>query len=241
MKLKCFLEHNGDDTILFSLDYLGAYTRGESLEAAKDKMPDEIKSFLSWSGQICDESRFEVEISEEKASDLNICDADSDAIFFTETLPMTVEEYEHLKALALKSAADFLSLYNAVPDKDSSCLSERKTFYGTVPRTANEMYEHTKNVNSYYFGEIGVNVDNDGDILSCRKRGLELLEKQTDFLSNKTFDGSWGEIWSLKKVLRRFIWHDRIHAKAMYRMALKTFGENSVPDIFCFEHLQFKK
>lgn len=47
--------------------------------------------------------------------------------------------------------------------------------------------------------------------------------------------GSYGEEWSLRKVLRRFIWHDRIHAKAMYRMAIKTFGPDVVPNIFCFD------
>lgn len=41
-------------------------------------------------------------------------------------------------------------------------LPARKTFYGAVPRTAEEMYVHTKNVNAYYFGEIGVEAGNDG-------------------------------------------------------------------------------
>lgn len=38
----------------------------------------------------------------------------------------------------------------------------------------------------------------------------------------------------LRKVLRRFIWHDRIHAKAMYRMATKVFGAESIENPFCF-------
>lgn len=234
MTLKCFWEHNGDDAILYSIDYLGAYTRGNSLDIAKSKMPNEISSFIAWSGYPCDKRHFDVEITEEKTTDLNICDADTDAIFHNETLPMAMQEYKQLKKLALKSAADFLALYNAIPNKETSCLPERKTFYGSVPRTAAEMYGHTKNVNSYYFGEIGVDCDNDGDILSCRQRGFYLLEKTASFLENKPVEGSYGEMWSLKKVLRRFIWHDRIHAKAMYRMALKTFGKNCVPNIFCF-------
>lgn len=44
--------------------------------------------------------------------------------------------------------------------------------------------------------------------------------------------GSYNEEWSLRKVLRRFIWHDRIHAKAMYKMAVKAFGIASVQNIF---------
>ena len=89
-------------------------------------------------------------------------------------------------------------------------------------------------MNEYYFGEIGVEADNDGDILSCRARGFDLLEDQSDFLNNDVFEGSYGEEWSLRKLLRRFIWHDRIHAKAMYRMAIKTFGAAAVPNIFQF-------
>lgn len=237
MKLKCCWEHNGEDTLLYSTDFLGAFTRGKSLETAKDKMRSEIKSFALWSGQpFCDE-KITVEISEEKASGLNICDADSDVILNCETLPLSKQTYLFLKKLALKSAKDFLTLYNAIPDKDKTCLKERKTFYGNIPRTAKEMYEHTKNVNRYYFGEIGVECDNEGDIFSCRKRGFDLLEKQTNFLENKTIEGSYDEIWSLTKMLRRFIWHDRIHAKAMYRMAIKTFGEDTIPNVFNFTYL----
>ena len=70
--------------------------------------------------------------------------------------------------------------------------------------------------------------------MECRERGFELLENSPDFLDNKVYAGSYGEEWSLRKVLRRFIWHDRIHAKVMYRMAVKTFGEDAVPDIFHF-------
>lgn len=117
--------------------------------------------------------------------------------------------------------------------KEESCLPFRTTFYGQVPRTAFEMYQHTKNVNDYYFGEIGVETDHQGTILECRERGFALLEKQPDFLSSTVYQGSWDEEWSLRKVLRRFVWHDRIHAKAMYRMAVKTFG-NRIPNVFHF-------
>ena len=72
-------------------------------------------------------------------------------------------------------------------------------------------------------------------LLSC---GIVIFafyeEKQEDFLRNEVVIGSYDEAWSLRKVLRRFIWHDRIHAKAMYRMAVKTFGEGIVPDVFRF-------
>ena len=126
-----------------------------------------------------------------------------------------MEEYIRLKELALKSAEDFLRLYHFIPDKNKSDMPIRKTFYGQVTRTAEEMYLHTKNVNSYYFAEIGVDADNEGTIVDCRKRGFELLEQKENFSENPVVEGSYGELWSLRKMMRRFIWHDRIHAKAM--------------------------
>lgn len=84
------------------------------------------------------------------------------------------------------------------------------------------------------FSEIHVDADNDGSIYACRKRGFEALEAKGDFLENVVVAGSYGEDWSLRKVLRRFIWHDRIHAKAMYRMATKVFGAESIENPFYF-------
>ena len=233
MTINCVWEHNGNDTLLYAIDFIGAYTRGESLEIAKAKMPDEIASYLKWLGEDAFEN-IEIIIAGEKVSDLAIKDADSDVLFESEKAPLTVVEYEMLKALALKSAKDFLTLYESIPDKSATASLARKTFYGNVPRSADEMYEHTKNVNEYYFAEIEIDADNCGNIYECRKRGFEALEAKPDFLVNAVIEGSYGEDWSLRKLLRRFIWHDRIHARAMYRMAVKVFGTENVLNPFCF-------
>ena len=233
MTIKCVWEHNGNDTLLYAIDYIGAYTRGESLEIAKAKMPGEILSYLKWLGEDVTDS-IGIIITQEKDSDLAIKDADSDVLFESEKAPLTTDEYEKLNALALKSAKDFLALYESIPDKSATAIAERKTFYGNVPRSADEMYEHTKSVNEYYFAEIDVDADNSGNIYECRKRGFEILETKPDYLNNSVIEGSYGEDWSLRKVLRRFIWHDRIHARAMYRMAVKVFGAENIANPFCF-------
>ena len=143
MKIRCVWEHNGNDSILYADSFIGAFTRGTSKDLAIQKMPSEIKSYLMWKGDLVTDS-FEPEIVQEKCSDLTISDADSDVLFDEERKELSVSEYEELKALVLKSARDFLSLYEAIPGKNKSCLPVRVTFYGQVPRTAFEMYEHTK-------------------------------------------------------------------------------------------------
>lgn len=233
MIIKCVWEHNGNDSILYANNFVGAFTRGASKEAATLKMPEEIRHYQLWRGETPSEG-LDVEIVQEKDSDLQVKDADSDVLFITEEEPLSFEEYQFLKSLAMKSAEDFYALYSAFPDKNQSANPIRKTFYGAVPRTAEEMYQHTKNVNAYYFSEIGVESDNDGTIVSCRARGFDALEAIPDYLSLAVVTGSYDEQWSVRKVLRRFIWHDRIHAKAMYKMGVLTFGEGAIPDVFGF-------
>lgn len=231
--MRCVWEHNGEDTLLYCVDYIGAYARGENLEAAMAKMRTEISDYAAWSGLVRDSST-DIEIVQEKSSDLRISDADSDVLFDAEKAPLSREKYEELKTLVLKSASDFQALYASIPNKHESVLPHRQTFYGSVPRTAQEMYDHTRSVNAYYFAEIGIDANNEGTILDCRKRGFELLEQTEGFLNNATLDGSYGEQWSLRKVMRRFLWHDRIHARAMYRMAIKTFGDFGTENPFRF-------
>ena len=233
MKINCVWEHNGNDSILYATDFAGAFARGASKKEAILKMPEEIRRFRLWRGETPLDA-YEIAIVQEKASGLQIRDADSDVLFATENKPLSAEEYQYLKSLALKSAGDFYSLYSSFPDKHKSALPFRNTFYGSVPRTAEEMYQHTKNVNEYYFSEIGVKADSEDSIVSCRARGFEALESVPGYLSLETVTGSYDEQWSVRKVLRRFIWHDRIHAKAMYRMGILTFGADIIPDIFGF-------
>lgn len=234
MKIECIWEHNGDDTLLYAKDWAGAFTRGENLDIAIQKLKGEIQSYAAWCGKEIPNATEPI-IVQEKVSELEIKDADSDVLFTSEEAPLTMGEYVELRNLALKSAADFLRLYESIPDKKTSALAVRKTFYGQIPRTAEEMYLHTKNVNNYYFTEIGIDADNEGTIYECRKRGFEKLESHPDFLNGMLQEGSYGEMWSVRKVLRRFIWHDRIHAKAMYRMGKKTFGNAAIEDIFSFD------
>jgi len=233
--------------LIYAQDYIGAFTRGASKEEALAKMDREIRSYLQWRDGLPlpfpAEKAIETVIIQEKVSELRIADADSDVLFESEKPPLSINEYQMLKELALKSARDFQRLFDAIPDKNRTALSTRKTFYGQVPVTAQQMYNHTSGVNSYYFGEIGVRAVRADDannkasnIVTCRRRSFDQLESThtgaQNCPANRLFNGSYGEEWTLRKVCRRFVWHDRIHARAMYRMACKTFGAEAVPDIF---------
>ena len=77
-------------------------------------------------------------------------------------------------------------------------------------------------------------MDNLSGFYENRLNGMEALEAIPDFLQLPVLEGSYDELWSLRKVLRRFLWHDRIHARAMYRRA-KTIWGDRIADPFRFD------
>lgn len=237
MLIRTILEYNSAGCLVYAADYPGAAARGRSPAEAYAKLPDELAHFSRWQrggqpGEPFQGCGFFTVLA--KDSPLHVEDADSDVIFPSERLPMTMEDYRQRKALALRSAADFQALYDSVPDKSAPLAPVRESFYGPVPNTAEAMYQHTMCVNRYYFGEIGIEAENGPDILSCRARAFAALEQQAGFLAAPARTGSYDELWSLAKVLRRFLWHDRLHARAMYRRAAARFGSGIIADPFCF-------
>lgn len=236
MLIEAVVEYNDEGYLVHSSNHIGAFVRGGTKEEALSKFEDEISRYVLWAtGERIPTGRtIEINIIQEKKSTLDIADADSDILFESESTPIGINEYETLKNLVLKSAKDFNLLYGSIPDKKVTSLKERRTFYGRVPLTAEEMYAHTNRVTGYYFGEIGIRADFRPDIYVYRAEAFKLAEKAPDYLKSPVHSGAFDELWTLRKVMRRFIWHDRIHAKAMYRMAVRIWGPSGIADPFCF-------
>lgn len=49
MEIRCVWEHNGNDTILYSDNFIGAFTRGKTKEIALEKCL--LKSYLTFNGK----------------------------------------------------------------------------------------------------------------------------------------------------------------------------------------------
>ena len=63
---------------------------------------------------------------------------------------------------------------------------------------------------------------------------LQKLEDLPAFLSNRVYTADDKELWTVKKVLRRLLWHDRIHARAMYRRAVSFWSRERIENPFGF-------
>ena len=121
------------------------------------------------------------------------------------------------------SRASRITNYPGCPD--ISGRAPRRTFFGVVPRTPRQMYTHVNETTAYYAAAFGIALENLPELYVNRMQALAELEQLPDFLSGKVYTAPDGELWTLRKGLRRFLWHDRIHARAMWRTAAALWGK----------------
>ena len=234
MKIEAICEYNRDGYLIFAENYPGAYVRGITENEALAKFGGEIRGYLRWNGTENPSLEApEIHVTQRFLSDAQVCDADSRVLFESEKLPLSEQAYQNMKLLVLKSARDFNKLFESIPNPDISGRPHRSTFYGPVPRTPREMYEHTNLMTSYYTAAFGLNTENVPDIYVNRLQALSDLEDLPDFLSGKIYTAPNGEEWTIRKILRRFLWHDRIHAKAIWRTAYALWAD-SIENPFYF-------
>lgn len=71
MKIRCVWEHNGNDSILYADNFIGAFTRGRDKDETIQKMPSEISSYLKWIGAFSPDL-MDFEIVQEKNPNLQL-------------------------------------------------------------------------------------------------------------------------------------------------------------------------
>lgn len=234
--IEVIAEYNEHGAMLWADAYPGAYSRGETVSGALEKFPKALSEYAAWAhgAPLPNLAESDFVVTHAYQTELRVDDADSDVLFPSERLPMDMTEYTQKKQLCIRSAQDFEKLVASIPQKDRALRKSRRTFYGKIPCSAREMAEHTNNTLEYYADAIDVPFENAGGLLENRKRLFRAIESAPDFLSPRVFTAGDGELWTLKKLLRRLIWHDRIHAHALYRHAITFWQKERIANPFCF-------
>ena len=230
--VKVAVEYNEDGTMLFVVEYPGAFTRGGTREEALAKADREVSGYCAWAG-VPVPAMHVVQIIQETRTGAKLSDGDSEILLDGERQPLPDDEFELLRDRVLLSAGSFMELYDALPDPDATLTpTPRETFYGHVPRTPREMLTHVNNVTSYYTWQIGIDQENVPDLIVNRRMAMRRITSLGSSCSDRVFGTD--ELWTVHKVMRRFLWHDRIHAKALYRGAVRRWGREAVVDPFRF-------
>ena len=235
--IEVIAEYNDDGALLWADAYCGAYVRGKTVAEALEKFPKALSRYAHWAygAPMPNLSEADFVVTHAYPCELHVEDADSNVLFPSERLPMDMTEYTQKKQLCLKSAQDFEKLLASIPQRDRALRKSRRTFYGKIPCSAREMAEHTNRTLAYYADGLGVPFENEGGLLENRKRLFRAIEATPNFLLPRVTEAKDGELWTLRKLMRRIVWHDLIHARALYRRAITFWQKDRIENPFCFE------
>ena len=214
-------ETNGKGYMGFIVELPGAFIRGITEQEALTKIKKEISLYLKWlEGK--QKHDYRIQIVQRHRGSLPVEDADNEILLEADKETLSDEEFRNLYDLVWYSGETFLQLYTNSKLKEWVDESRiRKTFYGDNPKTIQEIFDHVKYCQYYYFSKMKITEKIEGDFMAIRKFCLEELEALYHKNNNSLIFEVANELWTLKKVLRRFIWHDRIHGKAITRILEK--------------------
>jgi hypothetical protein len=214
-------ETNGKGCLGFLCEYPGAFVRGRTIDEALSKIEHELKSYQKWRGMDLEE-KIIPEVIQIHESSLMVEDGDTEILLDVDKEEIDPEEFSLLIDLVKKSGLTTYEILENAEFKD--WIDEdriRKTFYGDTPKTIREIFEHINSVQYYYLSRLNIYMERQIDFLegreSCIKEITSLFCKE----GNSRIYNIDNEKWTIKKVLRRFIWHDRIHSRSMVKILSK--------------------
>jgi hypothetical protein len=197
-----------------------AFVRGRTEEEALSKVDSEIISYLRWIGITPRPLTYNSTVTQRHQCSLIVQDADCEILLESDRESFEGEEFLELVKLVRYSGETFVTLYNQSQLKNWIDQTRiRKTFYGENPKTIQEMFDHVNGTQYYYLSRPQISFDRcENDFMRRRESCLGKLEELYHKNGNSRMWEEDNEYWTLKKILRRFIWHDRIHGKAITRI-----------------------
>lgn len=210
-------ETNGIGFLGWITDFPGAYIRGKTLEDARGKIDKEINAYNQW---LEIENTIDMQIYEHiMKCNLHVEDADSNIILDSELQGFdTKEDFKFWCKNILISGEKAELIYKKTKYKSIvDPTMEMPTFYGKVYCTIDEQYRHIVNVQNYYLNQIDTEMNIKNDLQMDRMEFIEKLQEKYRKEGNRLYRYD-DEKWNVKKIIRRIIWHDRIHIKAIERM-----------------------
>lgn len=233
-KVELAIEWNEHGVICHFVEPLGAFIRGTTEARAIEKAHSEYASYARWlRSRPGSTVSFTVSftVTQRHRTNLHVQDADSDILLDSDRINLSRKDVDLAKELLVYSAATFEALFKqaALPDRVDSKMTGA-TFYGERPDTIRRVFTHVDRTQDYYMSRVGLRIAPERDsFVGRRKSCVSQLSKHWPSgkaLQPMTLDD---EQWTYLKVVRRFLWHDRIHAKSIVRMLQRQVEEGAIP------------
>lgn len=236
--LLCEIGPDGS-TQIFIQELPGCYSRSPTLDEAVAKAPLKIREFLDWlrgQGEDIAESDYDIEteISEIVRGNWPVNLGDSQALFKADLRPLERKEVERCIRFIRYAREDFMNLYSSTPKDAKEWKPDQ-----TTPRNIKRIAEHVADVDLFYLERLRARRSMDwplGFLEASNELAIMRLSNLSEDEMNCTVSqhnpGGWTgttepEGWTARKVLRRFVWHERLHtatARKLLRLYLDRMG-----------------
>lgn len=200
------------------LAHPGCYNYGTTIEEALAGLPAAIRDYWAWRASHSDlvapeAQEMEIEVAETFAVTYD-GDYEINAFFAPDGQPPSEEEMEEVLRLLTYSRADLLALLTGLPNEALDWKPDEEAW------PIRRILRHIGDAEAWYISRLGIDPGDHGmedevaRLASIRRRALKEIRA---FPPNKRAQlyTLHGELWSLRKVLRRFIWHERDHLQQM--------------------------
>jgi len=225
-------------TQLFVQELPGCYSRSPSFDEAVAKAPLKIRGFLEWlraHGEHIPDSDFEIatEVSEIVRGNWPVNLGDSQALFEADLRPLGRTEVERCIRFIKYARQDFMDLYSSAP-KDAQEWKPDQSTQRHIKRIA----EHIAEVDLFYMERLKARRSGEWP-LDFLEVSNEMTTLRLSYLSEDEMNcimsyhrpGGWTgtsepEGWTARKVLRRCVWHERLHTSTAKKL-LRSFLDSS--------------
>jgi len=211
-------ETNGKAFMGWLDELIGSYVRGKTIEEANDHISDELCDYCKWLE--LENEGFSVGTWTIVHNNAVIEEGDSYIILDNEKSERVEDDrFEILMNYLTISAENTNSIYQNSKEVNK-CVEKMAapTFNGGDHSTIRKQMLHIISAQEYYLRNIGIDITLPKSIISCRKEVIGYLMDKNAREGNKIYQAKDGELWTITKVIRRIIWHDRFHAREINEM-----------------------
>ena len=204
----------------WALDHLGFATWAPTRTEVLEKLPAKLDEFRGWvtSRDLGDPGPDPgVAVVEEIVGD--------EVLFTPDHSPATIDEIGRTIALLHASREDLVGELESIP---AGALDWEPPYRAFLPwarwRTIRQIVTHVANTETHYyldaigcrppFDPVGTDAAPESYLSLGRAHTLSTLES----LASSSDLARIRDGWSVRKVLRRLIWHERLHTKSIHRI-----------------------
>lgn len=219
-------EGNASGWNAWSLDHLGFATWAASRAEVLDRVPSKIGEYSRWLSEqgtlTFDEDSQQLEIVEEISGD--------EPAFLEDLAPASEEEISRCAELLCFTRRGLLSTVGHLSDDALDWDPPYRHFDSWAWwKTVRQILAHVALCEiGYYLPSIGWQVGSDPEGLRDRAWPEQLERSRTETLSfleelksspdKARIHAETDNTWSVRKVLRRLVWHERLHWKSIQRI-----------------------